>query len=92
MGEKILASTIVLSVFIAVGFLIIQILNTINLKKQKKYFSDLHLALKPGLEVLLSSGLYGKLLKVTDEYIILELTKGVEIKASRYSIKEIVKG
>ena len=91
MKDAILASVIVLSVFIAVGFLIIQIFNNLSIKKQKKYFADLHLALKPGVEVLLASGLYGKLKRVTDEYVIVEIAKGIETKASRYSVKEIVK-
>lgn len=94
MGEftrAILASAIVLFAFIALTLIIIQIVNTRRLSKQKKHFADLHQRLSVGNEVLLASGLYGKVKKVSDEFVLLELAKGVEIKASRYSIQNIVK-
>ncbi|MCI6157556.1 MAG: preprotein translocase subunit YajC [Peptoniphilaceae bacterium] len=94
MGEftrAILASAIVLFAFIALTLIIIQIVNTKRLSKQKKHFEELHKNLSLGQEVLLASGLYGKIKKVSDEYVLLELTKDVEIKASRFSIQSIVK-
>ena len=91
LGQSILASAIVIFAVVAFGLIVLQIMNTMRMKKQKDYFRDLHMALKPGVEVMLSSGLYGKVTKVTDEIVMVELAKGITVKASRYSVQEIVK-
>lgn len=94
MGEfprAILASAVVIFGLMALGLILIQILNTSRLRKQKKHFAELHQNLKTGVEVLLASGLYGRVKKVTDDYVLLEIANGVVIKASRYSIQTIVK-
>lgn len=90
MKESIFAASIVILAFIAIGFIILQIVNTKNLKKSKEYFSDLHTSLKPGQEIMLTDGIYGKLTRVAEDYVMVEIAKNTEIKVSRYSIKEIV--
>lgn len=91
MWDNILASTIVISIFLSFVFILVQILNAFGLKKKKAYFRELHTSLKPGIRVLVNGTLYGKLVKVYDESCIIEIAKGVEVRVSRYSISEIVK-
>lgn len=92
MGEfsrAIIASFIVICGFMALGLILLQIFNATRVRKQRKHFEDLHQQLAPGCEVMLASGLYGRVTKVTEEYVMLTVAKGVEIKASRYSIQDI---
>ena len=91
MKTAILASAIVVFALLGIVLIIVQIMNTVRLKKQTDYFEQLHKDLKPGVEVLLAAGIYGTIKKVTDEYVIVEVAKGIDMKASRYSIKEIIK-
>ena len=90
MKESILAASIVILAFIAIGFIILQIVNAKNLKKSKEYYSNLHTSLKPGAEVMLTRGIYGTLTRVREDYVMVEIAKNTEIKVSRYSIKEII--
>ncbi len=90
MRESILAASIVILAFIAIGLIILQIVNAKNLKKSKEYFSELHTSLKPGVEVMLTGGIYGTLTRVKEDYVMVEIAKNTEIKVSRYSIKEIL--
>ncbi|MDO5649013.1 MAG: preprotein translocase subunit YajC [Gallicola sp.] len=90
MKESILAASIVILAFIAIGLIILQIVNAKNLKKSKEYFSELHTSLQPGVEVMLTGGIYGTLTRVKEDYVMVEIAKNTEIKVSRYSIKEIL--
>ncbi len=90
-GQAILASAVVIFAFLAFAFIVLQILNTVRLKKQKDHFADLHQKLRPGVEVMLASGLYGKVKSVDAEVVVVEVAQGLSVKASRYSVQEIVK-
>lgn len=90
MRESILAASIVLLVFIGIGMLILQIINYRSLKKSKEHFSNLHTSLKPGVKVMTTGGIYGKVLRADEEIIDLEIAKGIVIQVSRYSIKDII--
>lgn len=87
--KEILSSAIALFIIIAIFLIIVQIINTIRLNKQKKKFEEIHLNIKPGVEVMLASGIFGKIKKIEQDYVILEIAKDVEIKVSRYSITYI---
>lgn len=89
--EYVLNTSFVLLIFIAIAFLILQLVNRKTVKQQREHFEDLHRRLKPGVEVMLTDGVYGRLTQVKKDFVRMEIAKGVEIKVSRYSIKEIIK-
>lgn len=84
-------TSLVLLAFIAIFVFISQIISHRNLKKKKKYFEDLHRNLKPGNLVMLTDGIYGKIISLKEDYAYVSIAKDVEIKVSRYSISEIIK-
>lgn len=90
MLEIILASSLVFIVFAVVILVIIQIFNARGLKKSREYYKTLHEGLRPGKEVMLSNGIFGKLTSVKEDFVELEIAKGVVIKADRFSVKEII--
>lgn len=90
MLQNILASSLVFIVFIVIIVIIIQVFNARGLKKSREYMKTLQEGLKPGKEVMLNNGIYGKLTLVKQDYVKVEIANGVEIKANRFSIKEIV--
>lgn len=91
MSENIYASAIVLLAFIAIGFILIQVVNFFSLRKRRAYFTNLQESLKPGVTVVINSSFIVKVKKVYDEECLVELAPGVEIKVTRYSINEIIK-
>lgn len=91
MLAEIAKTSLVLLAFIAIFGIISQILSHRSLKKQKSYLEDLHKNLKKGAEIVTAGGLYGKIVSVNEEFAIVNVAKDVNIKISRYSIKEIIK-
>lgn len=91
MWENIYTSAIVFIVFIISIFIIIQIFNYRTLKANRKYYKQLHENIKPGKEVMLNNGIYGKLVNIREKDVDLEISKGVIIKTDRFSIKQIIK-
>ena len=72
--------------------IIIMIISARNMKKRRQEVSDVHTALKVGSKILFAGGLYGRVMKINnDETIDVEISKGVIVKASRYSIQNIEK-
>ncbi|WP_311486938.1 preprotein translocase subunit YajC [uncultured Anaerococcus sp.] len=90
MPAEIARTSLVLLAFIAIFGVISQILSHRSLKKKKKYFEQLHKDLKPGKEVMLTGGIYGKIVSLKEDTAIINVAKDVNIKVSRYSISEIV--
>ncbi len=90
MPAEIARTSLVLLAFIAIFGVISQILSHRNLKKKKEYFEKLHKDLKPGKEVMLTGGIYGKIVSLKEDTAIINVDKDVNIKVSRYSISEIV--
>ncbi len=84
-------TSLVLLAFIAMFVFISQIISRKNLKKRKEYFEDLHTNLKPGKTVMLTDGIYGKIVTLGEDTAIINVAKDVNIKVSRYSISEIIK-
>ena len=90
MPAEIARTSLVLLAFIAIFGVISQILSHRSLKKKKEYFEKLHKDLKPGKEVMLTGGIYGKIVSLKEDTAIINVAKDVNIKVSRYSISEIV--
>ena len=61
-------------------------------EKRRQEVSEVHTSLKVGSKILFAGGLYGRITKINnDETIDVEISKGVIVKASRYSIQNIEK-
>lgn len=90
MGQEILRVIVIVSCYIALLFVVLQIVQSFGMKKQKAHFEELHTRLKPGLTVMLTDGIYGEVTQVTQTYCYLRIAKNTEIKVSRFSIKEII--
>ncbi len=58
-------------------------------KKMKEHEKMLN-AIKPSDTVITNGGIYGKVVKVEDDNLLIEIAKGVEIKVLRSSIREVV--
>ena len=90
--EVILWTCITVGVLLAATGIIIMIISARNMKKRRQEVSDVHTALKVGSKILFAGGLYGRVMKINnDETIDVEISKGVIVKASRYSIRNIEK-
>ncbi|QQK07018.1 preprotein translocase subunit YajC [Miniphocaeibacter halophilus] len=87
----VLGSSIALIILIILVILIYSILNYRSVKKRRKYFEDLHKSITIGSEVIFSNGIYGKVRKIQDDYLEIEVKSGAVLKVSRYAVSEIIK-
>lgn len=58
-------------------------------KKMKEHENMLN-AIEPKDEVVTGGGIYGKVVKTEAETLVIEIAKGVEVKVSRSSIRDVV--
>lgn len=91
MAKEVLQISIIFMIFIGLFLVTMQIVSTRNLKKAKEKIKVLQEALKPGVEVMLMGGIYGKLVKLNKDTAIIKIADNTEIKVDRSSIQAIVK-
>lgn len=91
MAKEVLQISIIFMIFIGLFLVTMQIVSARNLKKTKEKIKVLQEALKPGVEVMLLGGIYGKLVKLNKDTAIIEIADNTEIKVDRSSIQAIVK-
>lgn len=91
MAKEVLQISIIFMIFIVLFLVTMQIVSARNLKKTKEKIKALQEALKPGVEVMLLGGIYGKLVKLNKDTALIEIADNTEIKVDRSSIQAIVK-
>ncbi len=58
-------------------------------KKQQKERTNLLNSLKKGIKVVTIGGIYGEIVSLTDEYVVLQVAEKVEMKFARSAIASI---
>jgi len=87
----VLGASIALIILIILVLLVYSIFNYRSVKKRRKYFEDLHKSISVGSEVIFSNGIYGKVKRIQDDYLDIEIKSGAILKVSRYAVSEIIK-
>ncbi len=81
--------SLILVVYIIVGVLLYYFFITRKLNKKRDEFIKVHETLKVGQNVVLLNGIYGKVVRIYDEYCDVELNPNNIIKVSRFAISGI---
>ena len=87
--EVVLWTCITVAVLVGIGALILIFISAKNLRKRTSALKDVHVELKPGMKVMFSGGIYGKVVSVGKEKVEIEMAKNTVITVSRYSIQNI---
>lgn len=58
--------------------------------RRQKAVATMQSALEPGAEVMLSSGLYGRLEQVVDDHVMLRVADGVTLKFAKGAVANVV--
>lgn len=91
MLDNIAQVSLVLLAFLAIFFVIMQIISAKNMKKSRNHMRILQESLKPGVSVMLLGGIYGTLVRLNKDTAIVKIADNVEIKVDRSSIQSVVK-
>lgn len=90
MKENIFASSVVVIAFLVVFVIIYYIISFKNIAKSKKYYEELHQNIVAGKNIEFCGGICGRITKVQEDYIDVEISKGTIIKISRYAVTKIL--
>lgn len=82
--------SLILAINAAILFAIYMLISFLRLKKRKQPFEELHQKLSVGNQVLLASGLYGKVTDIKNDVVMVEVAPKIVVKASRFAIQTIV--
>jgi preprotein translocase subunit YajC len=88
--EVVLWTCITVGVLAGVGAIILIFISAKNVKKRSSELKNIHIELKTGMKIMFCGGVYGKVVKVADETVEVEVSKNVVITISRYSIQGVV--
>lgn len=91
MWQSILASSIVMIVFLLIMAIFYYFVNFKNVKKQKDHYRTLHQELAAGQKVIFLNGVYGTLTRVGEETVDIKVKSGAVMEVSRFAISEIIK-
>lgn len=87
--EVILWTCGTVGVLLIVCALIVWIISARNMKHSREAMAKLQQGIKVGAKVLFAGGIYGKIVKIKDDVIDVEIDKGTVIQISRYSIQTV---
>lgn len=88
--EVVLWTCITVGVLAGVGAIILIFISAKNVRKRSSELKNIHIELKTGMKIMFCGGVYGKVVKVGDETVEVEVAKNVVITISRYSIQGVV--
>ena len=87
--EVILWTCVTIAVLLIVVALAVSIMSARNMRKSRERMAQLQSDIKVGASIMFGGGIFGKIVKIKDDLIDVEVSKGVVIQISRYAIQTV---
>ena len=81
---------ITVAVLLGICALVLLFISSRNMKKNREAMRDLQGAIKVGARILFAGGIYGKIDRIKNDVIDVEVNKSTVIQISRYSIQNVI--
>ncbi len=81
---------VTVGVLIGICALVLIFLSSRNMKKNREAMRELQSGIKVGARILFAGGIYGKIVKIKNDVIDVEINKSTVIQISRYSIQDVI--
>ena len=81
---------ITVAVLLGICALVLLFISSRNMKKNSEAMRDLQGAIKVGARILFAGGIYGKIVRIKNDVIDVEVNKSTVIQISRYSIQNVI--
>ena len=81
---------ITVAVLLGICALVLLFISSRNMKKNREAMRDLQGAIKVGARILFAGGIYGKIVRIKNDVIDVEVNKSTVIQISRYSIQNVI--
>lgn len=86
----VMLSCVTVIVMLGIFAIILSVISARNMKKNRKSMQELQNKIQIGARILFGGGIYGKIVKIKEDVIDVELSKGLVIQISRYGIQDVV--
>ena len=81
---------VTVAVLIGICALVLIFISSRNMKQNREAMRDLQGAIKVGARILFAGGIYGKIVRIKNDVIDVEVNKSTVIQISRYSIQNVI--
>ncbi len=81
---------VTVGVLIGICALVLIFLSSRNMKKNREAMRKLQGGIQVGARILFAGGIYGKIVKIKNDVIDVEVSKNTVIQISRYSIQDVI--
>jgi len=87
--EVIVWTCITVAFLLCVAGILLAFISARNIKKKRNTLQDVHTTLKQGARIMFAGGVYGKVVKIEEDIVHVEVSKGVVLEVSRYGVQSI---
>ena len=88
--EVIMWSCVTVIVLLGIFAIILTFISARNMRKNRQAMQELQNKIQIGARVLFGGGIYGKIVRIKDDVIDVEMAKGLVVQISRYVIQDVV--
>ena len=86
-SEVIIWTCVTVAVLVGICAIVLIAMSSRNMKKNREAMRD---AIKVGARIMFAGGIYGKIVKIKNDVIDVEINKSTVIQISRYSIQNVI--
>jgi len=86
----ILYVSLVLAAYLTLAVAIYYVISLRGVAKQRKRFMELHSNLAAGQKIVLTGGIYGKIVSVNENEVLIDIGRNVTMTVSRFAISDII--
>ena len=86
----VMLSCVTVIVMLGIFAIILSVISARNMKKNRQSMQELQNKIQIGARILFGGGIYGKIVKIKEDVIDVELSKGLVIQISSYGIQDVV--
>ena len=86
----VMLSCVTVIVMLGIFAIVLSVTSARNMKKNRQSMQELQNKIQIGARILFGGGIYGKIVKIKEDVIDVELSKGLVIQISRYGIQDVV--
>lgn len=88
--EVIIWTCVTVGVLIGICAIVLIAISSKNMKKNRDAMQELQNNIKVGAKIMFAGGIYGKIVKIKNDVIDVEVNKSTVIQISRYSIQNVI--
>ena len=83
-------SCVTVGVLVGICAIILAFISAKNMKRNREAMKELQEGIQVGAKILFAGGIYGKIVRIKNDVIDVEINKSTVIQISRYSIQDVI--